>query len=80
MNTAFLDSMEFFDLMQAYRMAQATDQEKVVKKFEAVKQYIRDELMSNTRAALLKTVYDMYNQGQITEQDRDEAIGRICNM
>ena len=36
-----LDEVDFFDLMQGYRMAEMTNQEKVVNKFEAVKEWIR---------------------------------------
>jgi hypothetical protein len=36
-----LNDVEFYDLMQMYRMAEITDQEKTVKRFEAVKEWIR---------------------------------------
>ena len=36
-----LNDVEFYDLMQMYRMAEMTDQEKTVKRFEAVKEWIR---------------------------------------
>jgi len=36
-----LDEIEFFDLMQSYRIAEITDQGKVVDKLEAVKSWIR---------------------------------------
>lgn len=36
-----LDEVDFFDLMQDYRMAEMTNQEKVVNRFEAVKEWIR---------------------------------------
>lgn len=35
-----LDTQEFYDLMQFYRMAQMTDQPEVVKRFEAIKEWI----------------------------------------
>ena len=40
----FLGSQEFYDLMQAYRIAPITDQERVVKCFEDVKTAINDSL------------------------------------
>ena len=40
----FLDDVEFFDMMQAYRMALPTDQSEVVKKFENVKKFIKEKL------------------------------------
>jgi len=36
-----LNEVDFFDLMQRYRMADMTDQEKVVNRFDAVKEWIR---------------------------------------
>lgn len=38
----WLEEQEFYELMQAYRHAPATDQAAVVAAFEAVKQAIRD--------------------------------------
>jgi len=37
-----LEDVEFFDLMQAYRMANMSDQETVVRRFENVKKWIRE--------------------------------------
>lgn len=36
-----LDEIDFFDLMQNYRIADMADQENVVNRFEAVKEWIR---------------------------------------
>jgi len=36
-----LNDIEFYDLMQMYRMAEMTDQDKTVKRFETVKEWIR---------------------------------------
>ena len=36
-----LDEVDFFDLMQNYRIADMADQENVVNRFEAVKEWIR---------------------------------------
>jgi hypothetical protein len=36
-----LDEQEFYELMQAYRLAPLVDQERVVYDFEEVKKYIR---------------------------------------
>lgn len=37
-----LDSQEFFDIMQQYRIAPMSEQDKVVKAFDKVKQWIRN--------------------------------------
>ena len=36
-----LNEIDFFDLMQNYRIADMSDQENVVNRFEAVKEWIR---------------------------------------
>ena len=36
-----LNEIDFFDLMQNYRIADVSDQENVVNRFEAVKEWIR---------------------------------------
>lgn len=36
-----LESVEFFDLMQQYRIAPMENQERVIKAFEAVKEWLR---------------------------------------
>jgi len=36
-----LNNVEFYYLMQMYRMAETTNQEKIVKRFEEVKEWIR---------------------------------------
>ena len=36
-----LNGIDFFDLMQNYRIADMSDQENVVNRFEAVKEWIR---------------------------------------
>jgi hypothetical protein len=36
-----LNSEEFYNLMQAYRMADTNNQENVINKFEAVKEWLR---------------------------------------
>lgn len=38
-----LDEIDFFDLMQNYRIADMADQENVVNRFEAVKEWIRQK-------------------------------------
>ena len=37
----YLESVEFIDLMQCYRIASMLDQENVIRRFEAVKELIR---------------------------------------
>jgi hypothetical protein len=39
-----LDQQEFYDLMQLYRIADMSNQEVVTRRFEAVKQHIRENL------------------------------------
>jgi len=41
-----LNSEEFYNLMQAYRMADINNQENVINKFEAVKKWIRQNYES----------------------------------
>ena len=36
-----LDEVDFFDLMQGYRIAEMNNQEDVINRFEAVKEWIR---------------------------------------
>lgn len=36
-----LDEVDFYDLMQAYRHTPMTDQDKTVERYEAVKEWIR---------------------------------------
>jgi hypothetical protein len=39
----YLETQEFYDLMQNYRIAPMTDQERVIMRFEKVKQFIRSK-------------------------------------
>jgi len=39
-----LDGQEFYELMQAYRHAPTVDQDAVVVAFEAVKEFVRDNV------------------------------------
>ena len=43
-----LESMEYFDLMQQYRIAPQEDQQRVIKAFEDVKKYLVDNLTNET--------------------------------
>lgn len=42
----FLDSQDFYELMQRYRHSPAVPQESVVQAFEAVKEYVRKHFVS----------------------------------
>ena len=41
-----LEEQEFYELMQAYRLAPLVDQERVVYAFEEVKKYIRNNVVN----------------------------------
>ena len=47
MKTNHLESREFIDLMQCYRIADMMDQKNVIKRFEAVKTFIKTHFTPN---------------------------------
>lgn len=69
--TDYLESKEFYDLMQCYRIADMMDQENVIKRFEAVKDYIREK---SATPELLEALYNaemaLETQLEIYEKDR----------
>ena len=52
----YLESIDFVDVMQCYRIAPETDQERVIKRFEAVKQFIREKSIDPVLLQLLKQI------------------------
>jgi hypothetical protein len=46
---SWLDEREFYEYMQAYRLAPATDPAVVVEQFEAVKRFIRSRIGKGDR-------------------------------
>ena len=52
----YLESIDFVDVMQCYRIAPETDQERVIKRFEAVKQFIREKSVDPVLLQLLKQI------------------------
>ena len=42
MEQDILDTVDFFDLMQNYRIASMSNQENVIKRYEEVKKFIRE--------------------------------------
>lgn len=40
----FLETQTFYELMQSYRHTPISNQEKVIERFEKIKQYIRKEI------------------------------------
>ena len=68
--TKGIESQEFFDLMQAYRIASPLDQDNVVKRFEAVKEYIHKD-----KAELLEALKESVRLLKIEGwTDRDRQI------
>lgn len=44
-----LESVDFFDLMQCYRIAPQSDQERTIQRFEEVKDYIKENFVPKTK-------------------------------
>ena len=62
-----LEGIEFFDLMQAYRIADPSNQDRVCKKFEDVKDWINEKFIKqNTEMyEALKWLLDNHNDDNI---------------
>ena len=52
----YLESRDFVDLMQCYRLAPETNQERVIDRFESVKQFIREKSIDPVLLQLLKQI------------------------
>ena len=54
----YLESQEFYDLMQCYRIAGQADQENVIRRFEAVKDFIKEK---STASEILEALHNLIN-------------------
>ena len=52
----YLESQDFYDLMQCYRIADQADQANVIRRFEAVKEFIREESVGIDSLYLLQMI------------------------
>ena len=75
-----LEGIEFFDLMQAYRIADPTNQDRVCKKFEDVKDWINEKFIKQNKKmlealkGLIKLKSVIQYTGNIPESQYDEAM------
>lgn len=60
----YLESKEFYDLMQCYRIADMMDQETVIKRFKAVKDFIRTK---SAELKVLEALQDFVNVYRIID-------------
>ena len=73
----YIESVEFFDLMQSYRIASMNDQDEVVKRFESVKDVLKDVVKQNTEMyEALKEVFEAFKDAWVCDE-QENAINKI---